>query len=120
MVEGGEDPAFIARRLVISASEDIGLANPNACLLYTSRDALAHTNDREQCQADTVEYEECIVQMDEMLTEEDDPQQGQSGTNPVSYTHLAALEAGCNDFLTKPFTQEVLKETIKKWLDDKG
>lgn len=33
MVEGGEDPKFIARRLVISASEDIGLANPNALLL---------------------------------------------------------------------------------------
>lgn len=33
MVEGGEDPAFIARRLVISASEDIGLANPNALLI---------------------------------------------------------------------------------------
>ena len=33
MVEGGEDPIFIARRLVISASEDIGLANPNALLL---------------------------------------------------------------------------------------
>lgn len=33
MVAGGEDPAFIARRLVISAAEDIGLANPNALLL---------------------------------------------------------------------------------------
>ena len=33
MVEGGEDPAFIARRLVILASEDVGLANPNALLL---------------------------------------------------------------------------------------
>lgn len=33
MVEGGEDPAFIARRLVISAAEDIGLANPNALLM---------------------------------------------------------------------------------------
>lgn len=33
MIAGGEDPAFIARRLVISASEDIGLANPNALLL---------------------------------------------------------------------------------------
>lgn len=33
MIEGGEDPIFIARRLVISASEDIGLANPNAMLL---------------------------------------------------------------------------------------
>jgi putative ATPase len=33
MVEGGEDPKFIARRLVILASEDIGLANPNALLI---------------------------------------------------------------------------------------
>jgi putative ATPase len=33
MIEGGEDPIFIARRLVISASEDVGLANPNALLL---------------------------------------------------------------------------------------
>jgi len=41
MVAGGEDPKFIARRLVISASEDIGLANPNALLLAnTCFDAL--------------------------------------------------------------------------------
>ena len=33
MVAGGEDPEFIARRLVISAAEDIGLANPNALLM---------------------------------------------------------------------------------------
>lgn len=33
MIEGGEDPQFIARRLLISAAEDIGLANPNALLL---------------------------------------------------------------------------------------
>ena len=36
MVAGGEDPKFIARRLVISAAEDIGLANPNALLLANS------------------------------------------------------------------------------------
>ena len=36
MVEGGEDPKFIARRLLISASEDIGLANPNALLIATN------------------------------------------------------------------------------------
>ncbi|MBL7718800.1 MAG: replication-associated recombination protein A [Flavipsychrobacter sp.] len=36
MVEGGEDPKFIARRLLILASEDIGNANPNALLLATS------------------------------------------------------------------------------------
>ncbi len=36
MIEGGEDPKFIARRMVISASEDIGNANPNALLLATT------------------------------------------------------------------------------------
>ena len=36
MIEGGEDPQFIARRVVISAAEDIGLANPNALLLATA------------------------------------------------------------------------------------
>ncbi len=36
MIEGGEDPKFIARRLIILASEDIGLANPNALLLATT------------------------------------------------------------------------------------
>lgn len=42
MVEGGEDPKFIARRLVILASEDIGLANPNALLLANATfDALS-------------------------------------------------------------------------------
>ena len=36
-----------------------------------------------------------------------------------AYDHdrKAALEVGYNDFLTKPFTQEVLKETIKKWVN---
>lgn len=33
MIEGGEDPKFIARRVVISAAEDVGLANPNALLM---------------------------------------------------------------------------------------
>ena len=42
MIEGGEDPKFIARRLVISASEDIGLANPNALLIANAAfDAVA-------------------------------------------------------------------------------
>jgi putative ATPase len=36
MIEGGEDPLFIARRLVVAASEDIGLANPNAILMANS------------------------------------------------------------------------------------
>lgn len=42
MIEGGEDPKFIARRLVIAAAEDIGLANPNALLLANAAfDAVA-------------------------------------------------------------------------------
>lgn len=42
MLEGGEDPKFIARRLVIAAAEDIGLANPNALLLAnTAFDAVS-------------------------------------------------------------------------------
>ena len=36
MLEGGEDVKFIARRMIISASEDIGLANPNALLMATT------------------------------------------------------------------------------------
>jgi len=36
MIEGGEDPRFIARRLVILASEDVGLADPFALVLATS------------------------------------------------------------------------------------
>lgn len=36
MIEGGEDPKFIARRLLISASEDIGLANPTALIMATN------------------------------------------------------------------------------------
>ena len=36
MIEGGEDPKFICRRMVISASEDIGLSNPNALLMANS------------------------------------------------------------------------------------
>ncbi|MCG8576029.1 MAG: replication-associated recombination protein A [Flavobacteriales bacterium] len=42
MIEGGEDPKFIARRIIISASEDIGLANPNALIIANAAfDAIA-------------------------------------------------------------------------------
>ncbi len=43
MLEGGEDPLFIARRLCISAAEDIGLANPNALLLANACFQIVHT-----------------------------------------------------------------------------
>lgn len=42
MIEGGEEPKFIARRLIISATEDIGLANPNALLLANSAFEAVH------------------------------------------------------------------------------
>ena len=42
MLDGGEDPLFIARRLCISAAEDIGLANPNALLLANSCYQIVH------------------------------------------------------------------------------
>ena len=43
MLDGGEDPLFIARRMCISASEDIGLANPNAMLLANACFQIVHT-----------------------------------------------------------------------------
>ena len=43
MLDGGEDPLFIARRLCISASEDIGLANPNAMLLADATFRIVHS-----------------------------------------------------------------------------
>jgi len=43
MLSGGEDPIFIARRLCISASEDVGLANPNALLLANSCFQIVHS-----------------------------------------------------------------------------
>ena len=43
MLEGGEDPLFIARRLCILAAEDIGLANPNALLLANATFQIVHT-----------------------------------------------------------------------------
>ena len=43
MLDGGEDPLFIARRLCILAAEDIGLANPNALLLANSTFQIVHS-----------------------------------------------------------------------------
>ena len=42
-IEGGEDPVFIARRIVIAASEDVGLANPNALVVATSAMQAVHS-----------------------------------------------------------------------------
>ena len=58
MVEGGEDPKFIARRLLILASEDIGNANPNALLLANATfDAV-----------EKIGYPECILNLAQCVT----------------------------------------------------
>jgi putative ATPase len=49
MIEGGEDPKFIARRMLILASEDIGNANPNALLLATSCFEAVHMTGYPEC-----------------------------------------------------------------------
>lgn len=58
MVEGGEDPVFIARRLLILASEDIGNANPNALLLA---DATFSAVER-------IGYPECVINLAQCVT----------------------------------------------------
>ena len=58
MVEGGEDPKFIARRLVILASEDIGNANPNALLLATSTFSAVQM----------IGYPECSINLAQLVT----------------------------------------------------
>jgi putative ATPase len=58
MVEGGEDPLFIARRLLILASEDIGNANPNALLLA---DATFSAVER-------IGYPECVINLAQCVT----------------------------------------------------
>ena len=45
MIEGGEDPVFIARRMLIFASEDVSNANPNALLLANAQQAIRRTGD---------------------------------------------------------------------------
>lgn len=58
MIEGGEEPKFIARRLVILASEDIGNANPNALLLATSTFSAV----------EMIGYPECAINLAQAVT----------------------------------------------------
>lgn len=58
MIEGGEDPLFIARRMVILASEDIGNANPNALVLATSCFQAVHN----------IGYPECRIILSQTVT----------------------------------------------------
>lgn len=58
MLEGGEDPKFIARRLLISASEDIGLANPNAMLLANACFDIVHKIGMPEAR---IPLSECVV-----------------------------------------------------------
>lgn len=58
MLEGGEDPKFIARRLIISASEDIGLANPNAMLIANTCFDIVHKIGMPEAR---IPLSECII-----------------------------------------------------------
>jgi len=58
MIEAGEDPMFIARRLVISASEDIGNANPTALVLATNGMQAVHG----------IGYPECRIILSQVTT----------------------------------------------------
>ena len=58
MLEGGEDPKFIARRLLISASEDIGLANPNAMLLANACFDIVHKIGMPEAR---ISLSECVI-----------------------------------------------------------
>ena len=58
MLDGGEDPLFIARRLCILAAEDVGLANPNALLLANSTFQIVHTIGMPEAR---IPLSECVI-----------------------------------------------------------
>lgn len=83
MVEGGEDPKFIARRLVILASEDIGNANPNALLLATA------------CfnAVELIGYPECAINLAQAVT-----YLASSPKSNASYMGLKSARKAVRDF----------------------
>ena len=58
MLQGGEDPKFIARRLIISAAEDIGLANPNAILIANTCFEVVHKIGMQEAR---IPLSECVI-----------------------------------------------------------
>ena len=58
MLQGGEDPKFIARRLIISAAEDIGLANPNAILIANTCFEVVHKKGMPEAR---IPFSECVI-----------------------------------------------------------
>lgn len=83
MVEGGEDPKFIARRMVILASEDIGNANPNALLLAT---ACFHA-------VELIGYPECVLNLAQTAA-----YLASSAKSNASYTAIKAAMKAARDF----------------------
>lgn len=107
MIQGGEDPKFVARRLVIFASEDIGNADPNALTLAVSCQQAVHFVGLPECQynlAQTVIYLSLAPK-----------------SNTTGSSYFPALKDVENlgnldipNYLKNPITQEVLN------LDDEG
>lgn len=83
MVEGGEDPKFIARRLLILASEDIGNANPNALLIATA------------CfqAVEMIGYPECIINLSQAVV-----YLASSAKSNASYMGIRAAQKAVRDY----------------------
>ncbi|MBK9318745.1 MAG: replication-associated recombination protein A [Bacteroidetes bacterium] len=87
MVEGGEDPKFIARRLVILASEDIGNANPNALLLATAAFNAV----------ELIGYPECAIVLSQAVT-----YLASSAKSNASYIGLKSAQKAVRDYGDAP------------------
>jgi putative ATPase len=87
MVEGGEDPKFIARRLVILASEDIGNANPNALLLATATFNAV----------ELIGYPECAIVLSQAVT-----YLASSAKSNASYIGLKSAQKAVRDYGDAP------------------
>ncbi len=87
MVEGGEDPKFIARRLVILASEDIGNANPNALLLATATFNAV----------ELIGYPECAIILSQAVT-----YLASSAKSNASYIGLKSAQKAVRDYGDAP------------------
>ena len=87
MIEGGEDPKFIARRMVILASEDIGNANPNALLLATATFSAV----------EVIGYPECSINLAQLVT-----YLATSAKSNASYMGLRLAQKATRDFGDAP------------------
>lgn len=104
MVEAGEDPKFIARRMVIFASEDIGIANSNALLLANQVFRAV----------ETIGYPECAINLVHGVV-----YLSQSPKNRSAYDALRSAQADVKGFGNLPIPL-VLRNAETKLMEDLG